>query len=110
MASIEKLQAKIEELKLGSLLPKGSGWLSRKLWVALAAIVAVIYLAAGNVPLILSTTTTIVIWYLATSAAQGAVEHVANVWLRGKIVDALARDGKFDAADLKSATDAEIKP
>ena len=55
MASIESLKAKLSKLEASShfdtLLPKTSGWLSRKLLILLAVLAGMIYLGRDNLSL-----------------------------------------------------------
>jgi divalent metal cation (Fe/Co/Zn/Cd) transporter len=101
MSKIDDLKAKLAELEAGShitaLMPKSSGWLSRKLLVVLAVIGVLIFLGRENVNLILGGIVTLGIVYLITQAAHDIVSSITDAWVRRKLIEAMAKDGLDDA-------------
>lgn len=97
MSDIEALKAKLAKLEaskhIDSLIPKNSGWLSRKLGVALAIIAALIFIGRENVVLIIAGIITLGVTYLIVQGAVDLVNSLSEAYVRGKIIDGLSKDG-----------------
>jgi hypothetical protein len=97
MSKIDDLKGKLAKLEASahfeSLLPKSSGWLSRKLLVVLAIIGVLVFLGRENVNLILAGIITLGVVYLIAQAAQDISHDWSDAWVRRKLIDAMAKDG-----------------
>jgi divalent metal cation (Fe/Co/Zn/Cd) transporter len=95
--TIEDLKAKISNLELGhqisGLVPKSSGWLSRKMLVTLAVVAGVLWLGRGNLMQTIQSIVYIVIVWLIVQTVQDVVHSICDAYVRGKLIDGAARDG-----------------
>lgn len=97
MSSIENLKAQIAKLEAGesfnALLPKSSGWLSRKLVIALAIIGALIFIGRDNIALTIWATVILGGIYLVTQAAHDIFQSRDDRITRCELIKAMAQDG-----------------
>lgn len=97
MASIDALKSKLAKLEVSThidaLIPKSSGWLSRKLGVVLAVIVALIIIGRDNTNSIISGIITLCVVYLIVQGVNDLMDKFVEGWTRSKIIDGMAKDG-----------------
>lgn len=115
MASIEGLKDKISNLELGhqisGLIPKSSGWLSRKMLVTLAVVAGVLWLGRGNLMQTIQSIVHIVIIWLVVQTVQDVVHSICDAYVRGKLIDGAAKDGlSKDEMDSLGGDLAKPKP
>lgn len=97
MSAIDDLKGKLANLeissKIGALVPKSSGWLSRKLITTLSVAGVVVYLGHDNIVLALYGVIVLGVAYLVTQAAHDIFQSRDDRIIRVAIIEALARDG-----------------
>lgn len=107
MSKIDDLKTKLAKLEASthfdSLLPKSSGWLSRKLIVALAAIATLIIIGRDNQAAIINWVGILALAYLVVQAGHDVFSGRDDRITRCKLIDAMAKDGLSDE-DLKALT------
>jgi hypothetical protein len=100
MSDIAKLQEKIAGLKVGagfsSLLPKKSGWLSKKLLSMLAIVACLIWFGRENIALTINGIILVAVVYIIAQAVNDAVHSITEAWVRRAIINAMAVDGLSD--------------
>ena len=110
---ITDLKTKLAELEAGShfnaMLPKTSGWFSRKLIVVLAVIGALIFLGRDNLNLIIGGIIALGMTYLIVQCAQDLMHSFCDAWVRRKLIDAMAKDG-LSKEELDTITEGGTKP
>lgn len=103
MSSIDTLKEKLSKLEasahFNSLLPKSSGWLSRKLLVALAVVVAMFVIGRDNQALIINWIGIIAVTYLIAQAAHDIFSGRDDRITRVKLIEVM---GPGEKSDLKS--------
>jgi hypothetical protein len=108
MSDIQNLKAKLSKLEaknyFDALLPKTSGWFSRKLMVALAVVAALIILGRDNMSSIINWIGFIAIAYIVSQAVHDVFSSRDDRISRCKLIDAMAKDGltKEEIASLPS--------
>jgi len=111
MSSIEDLETKLAKLKAGAhfdaLLPKSSGWLSRKLVIALSVVGALLFIGRDNISLTIWATTILGGIYLLTQGAHDIFSSRDDRITRCELIRAMAKDGitkeELDAISGKPA-------
>jgi hypothetical protein len=107
MSNLDDLRKKLAKAEASahfdSLLPKSSGWLSRKLIVVLAVIAALILLGRDNQSAIISGIITLGVVYLIVQAVQDLGHSASDAYARGKLIEAMAKDG-LDANEIAAIT------
>jgi len=104
MATIAEIEADLMKLKTGasdatskvkSFFVGDNGFLSRKLFVAIIALVLIIALGPtmGDMMVLI---TGIVKVYIIVQGSLDAVKMICNAYVNGKINDGLAAEGKLD--------------
>jgi hypothetical protein len=95
--TIEDLRQKISNLELGhqisGLIPKSSGWLSRKMLVTLGIVAGVLWLGRGNLTQAIQSIVSIVVVWLIAQTVQDVVHSFCDAYVRGKLIDGAAKDG-----------------
>lgn len=104
MSKIDDLKTKLSKLEASahfdSLLPKNSGWLSRKLIVALAAIAALIIIGRDNQAAIINWVGILAGIYIVTQALHDIFSGRDDRIARCALIAAMAKDG-FSEEELK---------
>lgn len=111
MSTIEKLQEKLEKLKASSavqsLIPSSSGWLSRKLWVALAIVATLVIVGRENINIVLNGIITLGMVYIIAQGVHDIVQSLGEAYVRGKIVTNLAKDG-LTVEEIKAVNESKV--
>lgn len=104
MADIKKLEDKLAKLKLsssfGAFLPKTSGWLSRKLLVALALIGGLIFLGRDNITLVIYGMIILGSIYMITQTLHDIFTCREDGATRRALIAAMAADGNLSSEEL----------
>jgi hypothetical protein len=97
MSSIDALKSKLAKLEtsnyIDALIPKSSGWLSRKLGVVLAVIAALIIIGRDNQNSIIAGIITLCVVYLIVQGVNDLMDKFVEGWTRVKIIEGMAKDG-----------------
>ncbi len=97
MSTIQKLEDRISKLKVGanlsSLLPKNSGWLSRKLLVTLALVGGLIFLGRDNITLVIYGIIILGSVYMVTQTLHDIFVCREDGMTRRQLITAMASDG-----------------
>lgn len=91
---IKNLEDKLSSLKvtqsLKNLLPTDSGWLSRKLIVALLVVGGLLWFGRDDIFKVLSMVVNLAIVYLIVQGAVDCVSKVCDAWMHHGLHDALS--------------------
>lgn len=113
MSKIDALKSKIAKLEISSyidtLLPKSSGWLSRKLCVVLAVIAALVIIGRDNQNLIISGMITLCVVYLIVQGMNDLMDKFVEGWTRNKIIEGMSKDG-LSKEEVDAITGAPATP
>lgn len=113
MSDLDKIKEQLSKLESGAsnaaahakaLLVGESGaggFLSRKLLVAIAALVVIIILGPSMGEM-MKCLEHIVIVYIIVQGIVDVSKNLANAWVRGKMAEAFAKDGKITEAEAEA--------
>lgn len=97
MSSIDALKAKLAKLEasthIDALIPKSSGWLSRKLGVVLTAMAVLIFIGRDSVATIIAGIITLGVTYLIVQGVNDLMDKFVEGWTRVKIIEGMSKDG-----------------